>query len=134
MSNIAIRQVLETKLATIEPKLPTAWPNTEFSAPEGQPYQEAYLLWAKPENPTMGDNHYRQRGVFQITLRYPQGIGAADADLRGELLRSEYHRGLSLTRNGVKTVIDETPEVSEGRNVGERYVVIVRIRFYADVF
>jgi len=134
MSNLKIRQALEVKLASIQPQLPTAWENNSFSPVTGQPYQEAYLLFAKPENPTMGDNFYRQRGVFQVTLRYAQNKGPLEAGLRAEVLRAAFHRGLSVVSDGVKTTIDETPEISEGRNIEDRYVIVVRIRFYADIF
>jgi hypothetical protein len=132
MSNVSIRQALEGKLNAIE-KLPTAWENKDFTKPSG-PYQEVYILFAKPENPTMGDNHYRQRGVFQVTLRYPPLTGPLDAQLRAELLRETFKRGLSLSVNSVTTHIDETPEIGEGRNIEDRYVIVVRIRFYADIF
>lgn len=134
MSNLAIRRGLEVKLNSLAEKLPTAWENDDFSAPANAPYQEVYLLFAKPENPTMGDEHYRQRGIFQITLRYPQNTGAEAAGLRAELLRKTFKRGLSVVANGVTTIIDETPEIGEGRNVGDRYVIVVRVRFYADIF
>jgi len=109
--------------------------NDDFEVPtDGSPYQSIFFLWPRPENPTMGDGHYRQRGIMQVTLQYPVGEGSGDADKRGGDLREHYSRGLSLTRNGVTTVIDETPEVGSGSKQGDRYVVVVRVRFYADAF
>ncbi|CAB4131771.1 Protein of unknown function DUF4128 [uncultured Caudovirales phage] len=134
MSNLAIRQGLEVKLASVLPPLSTAWENDPFEPQADVPYQEAYLLFAKPENPTMGDGFYRQRGILQITLRYPLNAGPKDVGERAELLRETFHRGLSVVANGVRTTIDETPEVPGGSIVGDRYVIVMRVRFYADLF
>jgi hypothetical protein len=133
MSNIKIRQVLEVKLATILPALATVYENKDFTPVDDVPYQEVVFLFAKPENPTMGDGFYRQRGYMQVTLRYPKGTGALDAGLRGELIKDTFKRGLSLTANGVTVKIDVTPEVGSGSNIEDRYVIIVKVRFYADL-
>lgn len=134
MSNLAIRRAMETRLASIEPSIATAWENDDFEPVEGVPYQEAYMLYARPENPTMGDGFYRQRGYMQVTLRYPLNTGPYDAGLRGEMIREAFKRGLSVQADGVETKIDETPEVPGGAVIDGRYVIVMRIRFYADLF
>lgn len=127
-----IKQAFELDLANFE-SLPTEVENDDFDVPEG-PYRQVFFLWPRAENPTMGDGHYRQRGIMQVSLHYPVGEGSGEADLAGGKYREHYERGLSLTRNGVTTIIDETPEVGSGSKQGDRYVVVVRVRFYADAF
>lgn len=133
MSNLAIRRALEVFLAELQPNFPTAWENDDFEESDIA-YQQVNLLFAKPDNPTMGDGFYRQRGIFQVTLRFPQNTGSQAAAEHAEMIREAFKRGLSLEADGVTTKIDETPEVSEGRNIEGRYVILVRIRFYADIF
>lgn len=127
-----IKQAFETDLMTFEP-LPTEFENDDFDVPNG-PYRQVFFLWPRPENPTYGDGHYRQRGILQVSLHYPIGEGSGEADLSGGKYREHFARGLSLTGNGVTTIIDETPEVGSGSKQGDRYVVVVRVRFYADAF
>lgn len=134
MSNLAIRRALEGALNDMAVPLSTAWENDPFEPQADVPYQEAYMLYAKPENPTPGNEYYRQRGILQLTLRYPQNSGAGDVGERAELVRKTFSRGLSFEADGVTTHIDETPEVPGGSAIGDRYVIVMRIRFYADIF
>ncbi len=132
MSNVAIRKALEVKLKSITPDFPTAWENVSF-APEEWPYQEVNVLFATPDNPTMGDGYYRQRGFLQVTLKYIKNEGPGDIDARAKLLRDSFFRGLSLVADGVTTIIEWTPEIGPGAIEGDRFVVIVKVRFYADI-
>lgn len=135
MSNAAIRRALETRLGTVNPALATAWENVDFDPPGADtPYQIANTMFAAPENPTMGQRHYRQRGIFQISLQYPTNEGPGAAQTRAELLRNTFFRGLSIAADGVTTIVDRTPEVATGAVEGDRYVINIRIRFYADIF
>lgn len=133
MSNLAIRAALETRLAALFPDFPTAFENAEFDEPEKDPFQEAYVLFSDPDNPTMGDEFYRQRGIFQITCRFPLLEGSENAGLHGEILRQGFARGLSLSADGVTTHIERTPAIGNGSNIAGRWVIIVRVTFYADV-
>lgn len=134
MSHLAIRQALELKLVSIDPVMPTAFENDDFDTPAEGPYQEAFVMLAEPNNPTQDQDHYRQPGILQVTLRYPLGGGTLIPGKRAELLRDSFPIGLSLTADGVITHIDRTPDIGNGSNVNGRWVIVVRIRFYADVF
>jgi hypothetical protein len=133
MSNKAIKAAFETKLSSLQPPLPTAFENTNYKPVDGQPYQECWLLFAAPENPTFGDNFYRQRGYMQVDLRYPTNQGGGPAGDRAEFIRDSFPRGLSLIAAGVTSVVENTPEISNGVVEGDRYVIRVRVRFYANV-
>lgn len=132
MSNRAITKALENKLKAIAPALPIAYNNVNFATPNG-PYQSAYVLFARPDTTGFGSGPYLQSGYMQVGLHYPTGGGAGEAQARGDLIRASFFRGLSLAADGITTVIEETPEVSGGAIEGDRFVVKVLIRFYAQI-
>ena len=132
--NLSIAKALEVRLSELDPDIATDWENTNFTPVTGTPYQAANVLFAEPENPTFGDDFYRQRGYLQVQLRYPSNTGKAAAFQRAGLLQSWFKRGLSLEADGITTIVEKTPEVTNGQNDGDRYVVIVRVRFYANIY
>jgi hypothetical protein len=134
MSIDKVRSALEIALYTMTPALATAWENQDFAPVAGTPYQEATLLPASPDNSTMGDGHYRERGILQITLKYPIGAGATAAMARAQLIRATFFRGASFTSGGVTTRIPSMPEIGRGMVVEDRWVLPVSIRYFADVF
>lgn len=134
MSTDAISKAFEKEIKLVAPTLPTALENVNFEGDEDQPFQTLYMRFAKPENPTMGDGHYRQRGYCQLRLSYPSNKGGGDASRRADLIRAHFRRGWTMTTDGVKTVVEETPEIGSGSNEGDRYIINVFVRFYADIF
>ena len=130
---IDIRAAFETVLNAMSPALATAWENVPFTPVAGTPYQSVTMLLAQPENPTFGDGFYRERGYFQINLCYPSQSGTAAVLARAQLLRDTFPRGKWLHSNGAELTIDKTPEIAPGHIDGDRYVVPVRINFYANI-
>lgn len=133
MSQTAISNALETKLNAMTPAVATAWENVEFTPTGGVEYQKVDILFAEPENPTFGNGFNRQRGFMQVQLRYPLNTGRKDALARAEAVKNWFPRGLSLLDSGVTTIVEKTPEISKGGIVDDRYVVNVRIRFFANL-
>ena len=133
MSAAAIRQALELRLAAMTPALPTAVENKKFTPVFGEPYQQVHLLWARPVNPSFGDGFRRLSGIMQVTLQYPIDGGTGDIDERADDIVAFFPRGLSVTASGVTTTIDRTPEVMSGRTEGDRYVIPVRVQFFANI-
>lgn len=131
MGTEVIRAALEVALNNVQPPLATAWENV--NAPGAGSYQEVWLMLNKPENPTWGDNFYRQRGYLQVKLKFPQNTGTKDIQARANKLRDTFYRGLSWTSGGVTTTVEETPEIGNGSNEGDKFVVSVFIRFFANV-
>jgi hypothetical protein len=133
MSELAISAALETRLAAITPAIQTAWENVEFTPIGGANYQQAFVLFAKPENPTFGDDFYRQRGFLQVALRYNLNQGKQAAYQRAELVRTWFNRGLTLTAYGFDVTVEETPQVVGGQVEDDRFVVIVKVPFYCNI-
>ena len=131
MSAVAIRAALETALAAMSPTLASAWENMPYTPVVGTPYQRVHLLLADPENPEMG-RFTQERGFLQVQLAYPLGDGPGAAATRAELIRDSFYRGLALTASGVTTTIEKTPEIAPARIEEDRYLLTVRIRFFAN--
>lgn len=131
MSAVLIRSALEVALAAMTPALATAWENAPYTPVVGTPYQLVHLLLAAPVNPEMG-RFTRDHGFLQVSLAYPLSAGSADAAARAELIRDTFYRGCSFTSGGLVTTIERTPEIAPARIEDDRYVVPVKIRFFAN--
>lgn len=134
MSQLKIRQALEKNLAAMLPALATANENADFTPTTGTPYQKVNLLPAMVDNSTMGINHYREVGVFQVTLCYPISAGTNAAYTRAELVKTQFKRGTTLTQGGVDVVVIYTPSVSPPYQSGDRYCLPISIYYQSDIF
>jgi hypothetical protein len=130
--NVDVRIALETALSVMSPALSTAWENIPYTPVSGIPYQKAFLLFAQPDNSEYGE-HYREQGIFQITLMYPYGIGTLAAGIRAELIRQKFTRGASFTSDSVTVVVDRTAEIVGGVRDGDRWAVPVKVRWHAQI-
>lgn len=133
MSQNAIRDAIEAALDAIAPALDTVHGNEEYTPVTGRPYQEVHVMFATPGNPTMGDGFYQELGVLQVNLLYPPGEGGAAAAARAGLIRQAYKRGSTFAAGGITVQIDKTPEASGGSVDGDRWRVVVRAPFHADI-
>jgi hypothetical protein len=133
MSAVSIRAALETALNAITPTLPIAWENVPFTPTTGITYQRATLLFAQPDNSTMGDNFYREQGFLQIDLCYPRDTGPLAANNRATLIRSTFKRGDSFIKSGIVTTIEATPEIRPAYIDGDFYIVPIRVRFFSNI-
>lgn len=133
MSQAIIRQALENKLATLSPVLSTAYENDDFKPLANTPYQAVHLLSATPDNQTISQYYYKEVGVFQVTLRYPIGGGAALAQARAELTKTHFKRGTTITNGALRVIITKTPNISPAFNSDGRYFVPIRIYYECDI-
>ncbi len=132
MSISAVRTALETKLSGMA-ALATAWENAPYTPVAGTAYQRCHLLTATPSNPTLGDDYYREQGIFQITLMYPLQAGAGAAATRADLIQGTFKRGTSMVSGSVTVIVETTPEIAPGRVDGDRWAVPVKIRWFAGI-
>ena len=129
--SLRVRIALETALYSLSPSFATAWENVSYRPTPGVPYQQAYLLFAKPDNPIFSSGH-RELGFMLVRLIYPLSTGLFDAMTRAELLRSAFYKGASFTSGDAIVYVERTPEILSGRVEGSRYVIPVKIRFFAN--
>lgn len=131
----AIKAALEGRLVAIANPLPTQWENKAFIPPaDGSEYQIADLLPAEPDNPSLGDGFYRERGLLQVTLCYPLGGGSGPVYAKAEAIRDWFPRGLSLSGTGVVVRIHRTPSIGPKLQSPDRFVLPISVRYFADVF
>lgn len=130
MSLLAVRNALEAALSAMSPAMASAWENAPYTPVAGTPYQRVYLLAAEPDNPEMG-GHVTERGFMQVSLCYPLDTGPGAAMARAELIRATFPRGAAFSASGVTTQIERTPEIAPAMIEDDRYVVPVRVRFFA---
>lgn len=131
MSLVLIRAALETALAAMSPSLSTAYENVPFTPVTGAAYQRVYIMAVDPDNPEMG-TFTQERGFMQVSLYYPLGTGSAAATARAQLIRSTFKRGMTFTASGLSTTIEKTPEIAPSQTDDDRFVLHVRIRFFAN--
>jgi hypothetical protein len=132
MSIVSVRAALSTKLNGMTPALSTAWENVPFTPVTGTPYQSAFVL-PSVENPTMGDDYHRLIGIFQVSLKYPLNAGTATSEARAELIKTTFKRGTSMTSGAVTVIVEKTPEISQGRAEDDRWVIPIKIRWFASI-
>lgn len=135
MSSVKVKAALEMALDAMVPALATAWPNVAFTPPidSSTPWQRADVLFAAPEDLEIGSTYHREQGVFLVTLSYPLQTGTGAAQTRAELLRGIFFRGATFTNAGVVVTIEQTPEIPAGFADGDRWVVPVKVRFFANI-
>jgi hypothetical protein len=133
MSIAAIRKALEVKLAAMSPAVATVYENTEYTPVAGTPYQRANLLPAEPDNSTQGSTYYREQGIFQVTLCYPQKVGPGTALARAEALRTHFKRGTTMEKDGLTVIVMRTPNIMPAYIEADRYCIPVSIQYQCDV-
>lgn len=134
MSLLVIRQQLETELNTVSTgQIATNFENVAYTPTIGVPFQRVHILFGTPENPTMGDNFYRERGIVQVTLHFPLQSGAKASATWAQTLRTAFYRGRVFSTGKVTTTIDETMSILPALVEGDWYVVPLRIPFFANV-
>ena len=133
MSIVSIRKALEKHLLALTPAFPTATQNNAFIPTTGVPYQKIHLLPNTPNNAVQGASMYFERGIFQITLLWPTGVGAMAADTRAELIRNHFRRGTSLVESGITVHVTNTPSIASAIPDGDRYAVPVSVYWQAQI-
>lgn len=135
MSIAIIRQALELHLSNTEGLgLPIAFENVAFVRPaDGSPYCESRLLPADPDDSMLGARTYIERGVYQVTLCYPQGKGPKDSDAKAQAIRNRFARGVTLTRNGIAVHLVGEPRVRAGFPDAGVWRVPVTVAWQAQV-
>lgn len=121
------------RLASISPSIEIAYEAVSFTPVAGVPYQRVQLIPARPQNPTLGQNYYREKGTYQILLCYPGNLGTTDILDRAELTRSFFKQGTSFTEAGTTVIVVGTPYVGGANIVQDRLVLPIIINYTAEV-
>ena len=134
MDLLNIRRAFEKACSTLSPEIDTFYENAPSVKPtQKKAYQKLQLVPFKPENPTFGDNYYREVGEFQIFLCYPSREGVEKAVQKAQLIRDTFFRGSTLVEGGLEIIIRNTPAIERGIIIEDRYVLPVIIEYFASV-
>lgn len=130
MSQANMKRALLTQLDSML-GLPYIVPNDESKAPNKGPYAEVSFILAQPVVFTLGDDGLDEhRGIMQVLLKYPQGVGSGDLDEKADAIRESFRAGLKLIYDGQEVAI-----VNAGAGIqtpiDNKFVCPVSIQFYA---
>lgn len=128
-----IRAALETRLNALLPAISTAWENVEYKPLQNVPYQQVNMLYATPNNVTLGCERYYALGVLQIVVNYPLNSGSTAAEDRANLLVTHFKRGTVATHAGQSVMITNTPSKRILGSDGSFFKIAVSINYRAEV-
>lgn len=127
-----MRQLLETRLNTMNPSLPTAWQNIPFTPVIGTPYQRVAILPVAPDNSVMGQHFYFEQVIFQVVLCYPENAGSSAAMTRAEAIRTWFKRGTTMV-GAFTVIVKDTPAIAPAMSDAGWYMVPVSIGAQASI-
>ena len=133
MSLVLIKKALEKKLLQLDAVIETAYESVSFKPTNGVPYQRVQLIPRIPSNPTMGSNHYREIGEFQVLLAYPSNNGTLDVLTKAESIQQHFARGTTITESSIQVIITRTPQIVGAQVLGDRVLVPVIIKYLVDI-
>ena len=133
MSLATVRIALEKKLATLTPAVSIAYENTAFTPVAGTPYLKVNLLPNTPNNDTMGQAVYFERGIFQVTACYPLNAGTAAAGLKAQAIRNHFKRGVTMVESGITVIVMKTPNIAPALVDADRYSIPISIEYQAQI-
>ena len=139
MSDAIIRAAIEARLkswaAAHAPPIPVAYENSGYKPTVGQRYLRGDLLPAETENPSQGGKHKHFHGVYQVSVRVPDGSGTGDASALTKAIAVLFERPTTMVRDGINVNILRTPSAAKGGSDGAGfYVVPVSIWYDANDF
>lgn len=125
-----IKALLEQKLLAMPGVLPTAFENVSFTPPAG-PYQACYHLINSPVDLGIEGTLTEERGILQVTLRYPEGKGRQLTDAMADQLKQHFKPAQIILGPGFRIELNKTPSVSTGSPDEGRWAIPVSIYWEA---
>ena len=122
------------KINSIIPTIDTVLEGTASYTPTaGKEYQELYYLPAINDSQNIDNPDYFNRGIFQITLKYPNKQGLSKILDRCDLYVNAFAKGTKFTFQGITIAITETPNIVNLGNESDRVVYAISINYKAYV-
>ena len=134
MTMVDIMAALLARLALVSPTLDVVPENTPYVPVAGRAYMASTLLAAEPANPVMGGAFHRDRGLFQVALRFPAGQGAGAALLHAERVRDAFARGTTLVAGDGVVLVTGTPSIGPSHVDADRFTLPLRVAWQGDSF
>ena len=122
------------KINSIIPTIDTVLEGTASYTPTaGKEYQELYYLPAINDSQNIDNPDYFNRGILQITLKYPNKQGMSKIQDRCDLYVNAFAKGTKFTFQGITIATTETPTIVNLGNEGDRVVYAISINYKAYV-
>jgi hypothetical protein len=125
-----IKALLEQKLLAMPGVLPTAFENVSFTPPAG-PYQACYHLINRPVNHGVGADLSEERGILQVTVRYPGGKGRQLADAMVDQIKAHFKPPLRIAGTDFRIELNKAAYASSGTPDEGRWCIPVSIYWRA---
>jgi len=127
-----ISNALDTRLNTLSPLPPVAWPNREYIPIVGTKWIRPALLPADTIAATIGDTSSTDlnTGIYQVDIFTKAGEGKNDAMVQADLIADHFKRDTELTYNAHTVVIKNVSQSPAQINNGW-FQVPVNIEYYA---
>lgn len=120
------------KINSITPTIDTVLEGTApYTPTAGKEYQELYYLPATNDSQNIDNPDYFNRGIFQITLKYPNKQGLSKILDRCDLYEKAFAKGTKFTFQGLTIATTETPTIVNLGNESDRVVYAISINYKA---
>lgn len=137
MSDQHIMSALQTRLASFASTkgLSVAFEGVPFTPDATKTHLADFLLPVATDNPSMGRDHRRYEGIYQVDVNAPSNSNVVALRNLANDLAAHYPRGLTLTHatSGTKVLITRTPSISPLIPDGGRMKRAVSIRYQTDL-
>ena len=122
------------KINSIIPTIDTVLEGTTSYTPTaGKEYQELYYLPAINDSQNIDNPDYFNRGIFQITLKYPNKQGMSKIQDRCDLYEKAFTKGTKFIFQGLTIATTETPTIVNLGNESDRVVYAISINYKAYI-
>ena len=122
------------KINSIIPTIDTVLEGAGAYTPTaGKEYQELYYLPAINDSQNIDNPDYFNRGIFQITLKYPNKQGLSKILDKCDLYVNAFAKGTKFIFQGLTIATTETPTIVNLGNESDRVIYVVSINYKAYV-
>ena len=122
------------KINSIIPTIDTVLEGAGAYTPTaGKEYQELYYLPAINDSLHIDNSSYFDRGVYQVTLKYPNKQGMSKIQDRCDLYVKAFAKGTKFIFQGLTIATTETPTIVNLGNESDRVVYAISINYKAYV-
>ena len=122
------------KINSIIPTIDTVLEGAGAYTPTaGKENQELYYLPAINDSLHIDNSSYFDRGVYQVTLKYPNKQGMSKIQDRCDLYVNAFAKGTKFIFQGLTIATTETPTIVNLGNERDRVVYVVSINYKAYV-
>lgn len=137
MSDQSIMAALQARLAVFASTkgLNVAYEGVPFTPDATKTHLADFLLPVSTENPSLGRDHRRYVGIYQVDVDAPTGSNVVTLRNLANDLAAHFPRGQTLTHvsSGTKVLITRTPSISPLITDGGRMKRAVSVRYQSDV-